>query len=661
MACQRILAIAESSEDQRLIVGFGIEYEAEPDGHGSFMPHQGSNQIDVIQIAMSDVVYVFKVTAFHTRAAVPSNLLALLLSNQVIKVGGTVTADLKLVAKFWLIEELISQLTQNPDNVVVELGVMTKLKGVTTTTQTSTSALSGIILKRSLDRPSTIHLSKWSLFPLSEEQKRFAALDAYTSLCIWKQLFTMVSVNQPVLNPEHGQLVNILGGRKKVVAHGKIVINGNERRIELPHRDGKKKMGITPHRLLVEVDEILVPQFEPGLHKIPLTEMGPTPFHLLVDEDGYDIDYKFEEIIRNTDIDTLSVPPTTAPPSTQPSPQPSTLPLAPLSTGISTSLTQPADVPPEGMATRTIDDNWHVQDHLMSKLSRSHSAYKPFAQALSWTMLVYDEQDHKRFEEVIIAHGWKWEDMLEAKPDAVNCCVHRYCPPPDTLYQSLKVLFESWQDVQCSLDPNHGVLFSQKARKQAENILKVVQLGLVSDPPGIPLYFQDSGVLPSFTIPECLVTRIATSEKFGIIPIPQSIIQKYHFEKASQQISSSGVPKQDGIPVHLLTHLSTKPVSPYEYLAKQQQTVVPIIPIHTEAKYNLFTELLTSGDYYTAESQLKAPSAWRTDLAVNFDKLAKDWSKKVHVSMNQSLSQIEKIYHKLPEQLERYHKAWVLA
>ena len=42
----------------------------------------------------------------------------------------------------------------------------------------------------------------------------------------------------------------------------------------------------------------------------------------------------------------------------------------------------------------------------------------------------------------------------------------------------------------CSLDPERGPLFNQKARKQTKNILQTARLGLMSDPPGIPLYYK---------------------------------------------------------------------------------------------------------------------------------------------------------------------------
>ena len=54
----------------------------------------------------------------------------------------------------------------------------------------------------------------------------------------------------------------------------------------------------------------------------------------------------------------------------------------------------------------------------------------------------------------------------------------------------LKTLFECRKDVPCALDPSNGKLFSATAWHQAQNTLKSAEDGLMSDPPGIPLYYS---------------------------------------------------------------------------------------------------------------------------------------------------------------------------
>jgi len=79
--------------------------------------------------------------------------------------------------------------------------------------------------------------------------------------------------------------------------------------------------------------------------------------------------------------------------------------------------------------------------------------------------------------------------MMHTKPDAIHQRVQHFCPPPEILVPQLETLITSWEDVECSLDPSCGPLFSVSARKQAKSLIWVAQLGLISDPPGYPLYF----------------------------------------------------------------------------------------------------------------------------------------------------------------------------
>jgi hypothetical protein len=62
------------------------------------------------------------------------------------------------------------------------------------------------------------------------------------------------------------------------------------------------------------------------------------------------------------------------------------------------------------------------------------------------------------------------------------------------------------------------------------------------------------GISPSFPVPPVLVTRIATRESFGIIPVPHALAQELGFQPS--QISNndfSMLPIYHGSPVHLLT------------------------------------------------------------------------------------------------------------
>jgi hypothetical protein len=88
-ACLRLLSNA-GLNDSKLVVGFDIRYQAEPDGQGGLVSK--SDEVDVIQIATGDTVYVFKVSHIIVKSkvtqfssALPPNLQALIMTPNVIK------------------------------------------------------------------------------------------------------------------------------------------------------------------------------------------------------------------------------------------------------------------------------------------------------------------------------------------------------------------------------------------------------------------------------------------------------------------------------------------------------------------------------------------------------------------------------------------------
>lgn len=150
-----------------------------------------------------------------------------------------------------------------------------------------------------------------------------------------------------------------------------------------------------------------------------------------------------------------------------------------------------------------------------------------------------------------------------------------------------------------------------------------------------------------------LSTRIETSESFGIIPLPKSLADLYDI-KTTHRKTVTGTPQYRGLPIYMLSRLSTTPISPYTYLSQCQKTEFAVTPIHTQAEFKFFTTLLESNEFYTQSTSKKAGTSGQI---VNFELLARSWNNDVS-RRPASVPRHERIFYKLPEQLERHYKTW---
>ena len=119
-----------------------------------------------------------------------------------------------------------------------------------------------------------------------------------------------------------------------------------------------------------------------------------------------------------------------------------------------------------------------------------HSAFKSFACELSQVMVIEDVEDWHKVEAVLEHKGKTWKVMMISNSDAKHQQVWRLYPPPHILVPHLEALFTSWRYIKCSLDPSRGLLFSESAWKAAQGVIHVAKLGIISDPPGYPLYYK---------------------------------------------------------------------------------------------------------------------------------------------------------------------------
>jgi hypothetical protein len=78
-----------------------------------------------------------------------------------------------------------------------------------------------------------------------------------------------------------------------------------------------------------------------------------------------------------------------------------------------------------------------------------------------------------------------------AHSSSLNRHIRRYIPPPDILVPRLKTLFNGYRKVICTVQTGRAkYFFSKDAQEMSEHLLDTAHRGFLSDPPGIPLYYQ---------------------------------------------------------------------------------------------------------------------------------------------------------------------------
>jgi hypothetical protein len=129
-------------------------------------------------------------------------------------------------------------------------------------------------------------------------------------------------------------------------------------------------------------------------------------------------------------------------------------------------------------------------DRLLRLLPKKHSVFKDFAHQLSEAIFVRDQDDEDSVRAVIEKKGGKWSYMLRAHSAALHKRIRRFIPSPEILVQRLRCLFNAYKNVKCpTASGKKANFFSEEAWKMAERLLVTAQLGFLSDPLDIPLYY----------------------------------------------------------------------------------------------------------------------------------------------------------------------------
>ncbi|KAJ7113766.1 ribonuclease H-like domain-containing protein [Mycena epipterygia] len=163
----------------KLVVGFDAEWNVDT-GSGAYQPTA------IIQVAYKSWVNIFQIR--HMNGKLPAALIAFLRNGQIIKVGCKVTQDLNRLA---------NESQSGPFHGGLELVPLAKELRVISDARIGLADLCARILGKRLEdkdseKQKNIRISKnWDKDDLTVDQKKYAALDAFASLCIYNHLVTV--------------------------------------------------------------------------------------------------------------------------------------------------------------------------------------------------------------------------------------------------------------------------------------------------------------------------------------------------------------------------------------------------------------------------------------------------------------------------------------
>lgn len=142
----------------------------------------------------------------------------------------------------------------------------------------------------------------------------------------------------------------------------------------------------------------------------------------------------------------------------------------------------------ESRPSRVINDIWHVMDRI--KIPKNHGIAKKYAKTLSQGIFIVDEADKSAVSKVLSDKGTTWEKMLISNPKWLWRRCKRHVPPPNKLLPVVRDIFLTFGPILCS--KTKKPLFNAEAWKKAKLILEDIYMGLVSDPAGYSMYYEDN-------------------------------------------------------------------------------------------------------------------------------------------------------------------------
>ena len=494
---------AANANTTPLVVGLDVEWNV------NMVPgHSTQGKPAVVAIAYQTQVYILPIAEFVNQGSLPFALKNFLLNPNILKVGRNIASDLKCL-----------QHAANMDvsfSGFVDIAQVAKAQQVTKTAAIGLADLSAIVLKHHMDKDQAIRVStQWEAKILSEEQKEYVALDAYAHLAIYVKLKEVPEVGELPESPLPGLLVSVYQeDGEKLIAYGQWSSANSSTKVQ--------GINITKTRAAINITKVIVQGAILKLHGQSLESFGQPPFTVVCkrsqlktastkeleqanDSDCISIssqaaaDYMPEQSNDNhtTDTDGAEQPAHIVMGSwLQPTEElDETEILKELKkTHINSQAQKHGDdvfeelsaKPYDVVVTRVLKDPWHAFDLIY--ISKSHALRKLFARAVRDAMFVVNKEDRALVEILLKAQGSSWDEKLKYNPKWLWRRVRRTIPSPDELYKLLSAVIKLYGPLEDSATGQP--LFNATAWKSAKNLLKLVQQGYLSDPPGIPLYYK---------------------------------------------------------------------------------------------------------------------------------------------------------------------------
>ncbi|KAG2211379.1 hypothetical protein INT45_007541, partial [Circinella minor] len=152
----------------------------------------------------------------------------------------------------------------------------------------------------------------------------------------------------------------------------------------------------------------------------------------------------------------------------------------------SSTTSQPSTTSSNPLPSRILKDAFYLID--MIQVPRKHRLAKEFTRRLRDAIFLIDKNDKRLIEEYLKTKHMTFDMMMDQNPTWVLRHVKRVIPPGKDLYPVVKKVFDTYGYLRCA--KTGRPLFDDEAWRQSENVLNTIQLGHVSDPPGISFYFE---------------------------------------------------------------------------------------------------------------------------------------------------------------------------